>query len=209
MIIESLTSGVITVGNGRGFVVEGAGERLVITAAHCLPSLPPALSSFGIEFAHLRAAPRPPRGGTPCVGGVSVRRSNRRHSGARFPRQSARRRLQCADGDGDGAFIRRCRAPPGKFLGAGEAAVARRPLVLLHDPPLRRAAVDHPCCRAGAWRNVGLADCRRGRHGGRGYLHHDIAQRRRPQRAPFPQPAGMAAPRHFLGGRRPGAALKP
>jgi len=49
MIIESLTSGVITVGNGRGFVVEGAGERLVITAAHCLPSLPPALPSFGIE----------------------------------------------------------------------------------------------------------------------------------------------------------------
>ena len=29
-----------------GFVVEGAGERLVITAAHCLPSLPPAGPSF-------------------------------------------------------------------------------------------------------------------------------------------------------------------
>src|SRR5467141_2465247 len=41
MIIERLKSGVITVGHGRGFVVEGAGERLVITAAHCLPSLPP------------------------------------------------------------------------------------------------------------------------------------------------------------------------
>ena len=49
MIIESLKSGVITVGHGRGFVVEGAGERLVITAAHCLPSLPPALPSFGLE----------------------------------------------------------------------------------------------------------------------------------------------------------------
>src|SRR5579862_7540322 len=47
MIIERLKSGVITVGHGRGFVVEGAGERLVITAAHCLPSLPRALSSFG------------------------------------------------------------------------------------------------------------------------------------------------------------------
>jgi Trypsin-like peptidase domain len=47
MIIEELTSGVITVGHGRGFVVERAGERLVITAAHCLPSLPPALPSFG------------------------------------------------------------------------------------------------------------------------------------------------------------------
>ncbi len=48
MIIERLKSGVITVGQGRGFVVEGAGERLVITAAHCLPSLPSALASFGL-----------------------------------------------------------------------------------------------------------------------------------------------------------------
>ena len=49
MIVERLKSGVITVGHGRGFVVEGAGERLVITAAHCLPSLPLAGPSFGIE----------------------------------------------------------------------------------------------------------------------------------------------------------------
>jgi hypothetical protein len=49
MIFERLKSGVITVGDGCGFVVEGAGERLVITAAHCLPSLPPALPSFGFE----------------------------------------------------------------------------------------------------------------------------------------------------------------
>jgi len=49
MIVEKLKSGVITVGHGRGFVVEGAGERLVITAAHCLPSLPPAGLSFGLE----------------------------------------------------------------------------------------------------------------------------------------------------------------
>ena len=49
MIIERLKSGVVTVGYGRGFVVEDAGERLVITAAHCLPFIPPALPSFGIE----------------------------------------------------------------------------------------------------------------------------------------------------------------
>jgi hypothetical protein len=49
MITEALKSSVITVGQGRGFVVESAGERLVITAAHCLPSLPPALSSLGLE----------------------------------------------------------------------------------------------------------------------------------------------------------------
>jgi hypothetical protein len=47
MIFEMLTAGVITAGSGRGFVVEGAGERLVITGAHCLPSLPPAQSFFG------------------------------------------------------------------------------------------------------------------------------------------------------------------
>src|SRR5215831_3510779 len=47
MILEMLVAGVITTGSGRGFVVEGAGERLVITAAHCLPFLPPAQSFFG------------------------------------------------------------------------------------------------------------------------------------------------------------------
>jgi len=48
MIVEMLTSGVITVGSRRGFVVEGAGERLVITAAHCLPFLPSVSSLFGL-----------------------------------------------------------------------------------------------------------------------------------------------------------------
>ena len=47
MIFEMLTAGVLTAGSGRGFVVEGAGERLVITSAHCLPLLPPAQSFFG------------------------------------------------------------------------------------------------------------------------------------------------------------------
>src|SRR6516165_7736509 len=47
MITEMLTAGVVTAGSGRGFVVESAGERLVITAAHCLPFLPPAQSFFG------------------------------------------------------------------------------------------------------------------------------------------------------------------
>src|SRR5215471_10927278 len=45
MIFETLTAGVITAGSGRGFVVDGAGG-LVITAAHCLPFLPPAQSFF-------------------------------------------------------------------------------------------------------------------------------------------------------------------
>jgi len=46
MISEMLVAGVITAGSGRGFVVEGAGERLVITGVHCLPFLPPAQSFF-------------------------------------------------------------------------------------------------------------------------------------------------------------------
>jgi len=46
MIFELLTAGVITAGSGRGFVVESAGERLVIMAAHCLPFFPPAQSFF-------------------------------------------------------------------------------------------------------------------------------------------------------------------
>lgn len=50
MIVEGLKSAVITVGHGRGFVVERAGERLVITAAHCLPSIPPALPAVGFAL---------------------------------------------------------------------------------------------------------------------------------------------------------------
>jgi hypothetical protein len=38
---------VITVGEGRGFVVEHRGEHLVLTASHCLPWLP---SGFGIAY---------------------------------------------------------------------------------------------------------------------------------------------------------------
>src|SRR4029077_12057979 len=36
---------VITVGKGRGFVVEYRGEHVVVTASHCFPWLP---SGFGI-----------------------------------------------------------------------------------------------------------------------------------------------------------------
>jgi len=64
MMIEKLTSGVITVGHGRGFVVEGAGGRLVITAAHCLPFLPPALSSL-VMHARVFGPLLAPRGEAP------------------------------------------------------------------------------------------------------------------------------------------------
>ncbi len=40
---------VLTVGAGRGFVVETYKGRLVVTAAHCLPHLPPAASMSFLE----------------------------------------------------------------------------------------------------------------------------------------------------------------
>ena len=46
---------VLRVGDGRGFVVATAKEHLVITAAHCLPDLPPAIS---IAHAHERIYPQ-------------------------------------------------------------------------------------------------------------------------------------------------------
>jgi hypothetical protein len=69
MIIEILTAGVITAGSGRGFVVEGVGERLVITAAHCLPSLPPAQSFFGPKMRNYGPL-LAPLGEEPCVWAV-------------------------------------------------------------------------------------------------------------------------------------------
>ena len=38
---------VIRVGDGRGFIAEAGRERIVITAAHCLPFQPPAASITG------------------------------------------------------------------------------------------------------------------------------------------------------------------
>lgn len=64
MISEMLTAGVITAGSGRGFVVESAGERLVITAAHCLPSLPPVQSFFAPKE-HVYGPLLAPLGGEP------------------------------------------------------------------------------------------------------------------------------------------------
>ncbi len=43
------TRAVIKVGDGRGFVVATDHERIVITAAHCLPYFPPCMSFSGVE----------------------------------------------------------------------------------------------------------------------------------------------------------------
>ena len=57
---------VITVGEGRGFVVEHRGEHLVVTASHCLPWLP---SGFGITYSeeHVYRNMLGPLGSAPTV----------------------------------------------------------------------------------------------------------------------------------------------
>jgi hypothetical protein len=42
--LDLVTPSVVRVAGGRGFVVEGKAERLIITAAHCLPFFPPCMS---------------------------------------------------------------------------------------------------------------------------------------------------------------------
>jgi hypothetical protein len=39
--LDDLIGSVVTVGDGRGFVLADSDKRYVVTAAHCLPSLPP------------------------------------------------------------------------------------------------------------------------------------------------------------------------
>jgi Trypsin-like peptidase domain len=41
MKFEEARSAIVTVGDGRGFVVQGKRDRYVLTAAHCLPHFPP------------------------------------------------------------------------------------------------------------------------------------------------------------------------
>jgi hypothetical protein len=57
---------VVTVGDGRGFVVKYAHNRLVVTAAHCLPLVPPA---HGASYLHERTYRTllAPLGGEPAV----------------------------------------------------------------------------------------------------------------------------------------------
>jgi hypothetical protein len=45
MNFNKATKAVVTVGDGRGFIVEGPRGRLIITAAHCLPRFPPAAAN--------------------------------------------------------------------------------------------------------------------------------------------------------------------
>jgi|RhiMetdeSRZDD1v2_1073273.scaffolds.fasta_scaffold11590_10 hypothetical protein len=66
--LASLTDGIITVGKGgRGFIVETTAEsRVVITAAHCLPNLPPAHPAAYTDARTYRSVIGP-LGGTPSI----------------------------------------------------------------------------------------------------------------------------------------------
>jgi hypothetical protein len=48
-IDTDVTKAIVTVISGRGFVVEAGHERLVITAAHCLPHLPPCHGAANLD----------------------------------------------------------------------------------------------------------------------------------------------------------------
>lgn len=69
---EDTQRAVITVGGGRGFIVETTRYRLVVTAAHCLPHFPPAAAT---SFTHERTYPellgpldnRAPKVGAECL----------------------------------------------------------------------------------------------------------------------------------------------
>jgi trypsin-like peptidase len=52
--LDDLIGSVVTVGDGRGFILADSGKRYVVTAAHCLPSLPPPHLARYLEEATYR-----------------------------------------------------------------------------------------------------------------------------------------------------------
>ena len=177
MIFEMLTAGVITAGSGRGFVVEGAGERVVITAAHCLPFLPPAQSFFepkeriyGPLLARL--------GDEPCawavcrfvdpIADIAV------FSSPDNPHADEYKALiETATSLSIGGTLRH----PVNFWGPARLlSLDGRRWFSCTVRHFGRAAVDHPRRRERPQRDVGLADRHGDRDGDRGRVHHHVAQ---------------------------------
>jgi len=87
------TQAVVTVGDGRGFIVSGERERFIITAAHCLPGFPPCCS-FSTPEERTYAAFVGPLGERQDGMGLSVcLRPDRRHRRARGGRRPGDERL--------------------------------------------------------------------------------------------------------------------
>jgi hypothetical protein len=88
--IKEAKSAVITVGEGRGFVVNGRAyfadgprDRFIITGAHCLPFFPPCTSAAYLEEKTYRALLGPIGNEPTVMGRMFFRRPYRRH---RYPR---------------------------------------------------------------------------------------------------------------------------
>ena len=47
--LRSAKEAIVTVDKARGFITQCEGHEVIITAAHCLPHLPPAYSASGKE----------------------------------------------------------------------------------------------------------------------------------------------------------------
>lgn len=47
--LAHLANAVIRVGDGRGFIIDARGHRLIVTAGHCLPHLPPSAAFSNLE----------------------------------------------------------------------------------------------------------------------------------------------------------------
>jgi len=83
-MLEPNHSGIVKVGDGRGFVVKGKRDRRVITAAHGLPKLPPPhLASYTADRTY-RSLPGP-LGKRPKIWAECLRRSGRRSRRAGAP----------------------------------------------------------------------------------------------------------------------------
>jgi hypothetical protein len=80
------TQAVVSVGDGRGFIVSGKHDRFIITAAHCLPAFPPCASFSTIEERTYATLVGMSGRGKDDMGRMSLCRPNRRHRGSRRSR---------------------------------------------------------------------------------------------------------------------------
>jgi hypothetical protein len=157
--LHDLLSSVVTVDDGRGFIIAVGDTRYVVTAAHCLPFRPPPHLGRHLEEATDRFAGG---GGAKRHRRLRVRRYDGRHRRARTPGQSGvQRRIRSIRGVFlDLAAVRHHRAAaawssPGAIEPAqlytgrrgalpGPSPVDRPSMDRLRHPAFQRSASDRP-----------------------------------------------------------------